>query len=140
MLLNAVFLDSLDNDMERLERVNRTLGFISEENRKKNPDLLRRIPALSLRPSQDLGRLAADQYDKFPATLRHLLRGVGATGDSGWDLLSYVAFQPGYVGQLIELGYKDTIAQAEVVEDFFAAPLEKTESRGMPPPAGRSIG
>src|SRR5262249_990248 len=29
VLLNAVFLDSLDNDIERLERVNRTLGFIA---------------------------------------------------------------------------------------------------------------
>jgi NTE family protein len=132
VLLNAVFLDSLDNDMERLERVNRTLGFISEENRRKNPDVLRRIPALTLRPSQDLGRLAGDQYDKFPATLRHLLRGIGATGDSGWDLLSYVAFQPGYVGQLIDLGYKDTMAQAKVIEDFFAAPVEKTVTSPTP--------
>jgi NTE family protein len=132
VLLNAVFLDSLDNDMERLERVNRTLGFISEEDRKKNPDLLRRIPTLSLRPSQDLGRLAGDQYDKFPATLRHLLRGIGATGDSGWDLLSYVAFQPGYVGQLIELGYTDTMLQAKVIEDFFAAPVEKTVTSPTP--------
>jgi NTE family protein len=136
-LLNAVFLDSLDNDMERLERINRTLGFISEADRKKSPDLLRRIPALSLRPSQDLGRLAADQYDEFPAMLRHLLRGIGATGDSGWDLLSYVAFQPGYVGQLIELGYTDTLAQRGVVEAFFEAPLDYTPSTGMPPPAGR---
>jgi NTE family protein len=132
VLLNAVFLDSLDNDMERLERVNRTLGFISGPDRRKNPDLLRRIPALTLRPSQDLGRLAADQYDKFPATLRHLLRGIGATGDSGWDLLSYVAFQPGYVGQLIELGYKDTLAQRKVIEDFFQAPLDQTASAATP--------
>ena len=120
VLLNAVFLDSLDNDVERLERINRTLGFIPELERRKNPDMLRRIPALTLRPSQDLGRLARDQYDKFPATLRHLLRGLGATGESGWDLLSYVAFQPGYVGQLIEIGYRDTLAQRGAIEAFFA--------------------
>jgi NTE family protein len=120
VLLNAVFLDSLDNDIERLERINRTLGFISEPERRKNPDMLRRIPALTLRPSQDLGRLARAQYDKFPATVRHLLRGLGATGESGWDLLSYVAFQPGYVGQLIELGYRDTLAQRGAIEAFFA--------------------
>ena len=123
VLLNAVFLDSLDNDIERLERVNRTLGFIAESERKKHPDMLRKIPVLSLRPSQDLGRLAGDQYDKFPAMLRHLLRGIGATGDSGWDLLSYVAFQPGYVGHLIEIGYSDTLAQRAAIERFFAEPV-----------------
>jgi NTE family protein len=124
VLLNAVFLDSLDNDIERLERINRTLGFVPDADRKKNPDFLRRIPALVLRPSQDLGRLAADQYDKFPAMLRHLLRGIGATGDSGWDLLSYVAFQPGYVNTLIELGRNDTLARRAEVERFFASPVE----------------
>ena len=41
-----------------------------------HPDMLRRIPTLTLRPSQDLGRLASDQYDKFPGMLRHLLRGI----------------------------------------------------------------
>lgn len=124
VLLNALFLDSLDNDLERLQRINRTLGFIPEAARRQHPDLLRRIPALSLRPSQDLGRLAADEYASFPTMLRHLLRGIGATGESGWDLLSYLAFQPGYVGKLIELGYSDTLARRGEIESFFEAPLD----------------
>lgn len=122
VLLNALFLDSLDNDLERLQRINRTLGFIPEATRRDNPDFLRRIPALSLRPSKDLGRLAADEYHKFPTMLRHLLRGIGARGDSGWDMLSYLAFQPGYISKLIELGYEDTMARKREVEEFFAAP------------------
>jgi NTE family protein len=121
VLLNALFLDSLDNDLERVERINRTLSFIPEEVRRAQPEFLRPIPSLSLRPSKDLGRLAGTEYDKFPATIRHLLRGIGATGDSGWDLLSYVAFQPGYIRTLIDLGYEDTIARAKEVEAFFAA-------------------
>ncbi|HEX6244897.1 MAG TPA: patatin-like phospholipase family protein [Polyangiales bacterium] len=121
VLLNALFLDSLDNDLERLQRINRTLSFVPEEMRTKHPDSLRRIPALSLRPSKDLGRLAADEYKRFPSTLRYLLRGIGATGDSGWDLLSYLAFQPGYVARLIELGYDDTMARRRELEAFFEA-------------------
>jgi NTE family protein len=124
VLLNALFLDSLDNDLERLQRINRTLGFIPEASRAENPDFLRRIPALSLRPSKDLGRLAADEYRKFPGVLRHLLRGIGATGDAGWDLLSYLAFQPGYVCKLIELGYEDTHARRGEIEAFFEAPAD----------------
>lgn len=124
VLMNALFLDSLDNDLERLQRINRTLGFIPEITRRSNPDFLRRIPALSLRPSKDLGRLAADEYHKFPTMLRHLLRGVGARGDSGWDMLSYLAFQPGYIGKLMELGYEDTLARRQEVEEFFEAPAD----------------
>jgi NTE family protein len=120
VLLNALFLDSLDNDLERLQRINRTLSLIPEQVRATHPDALRAVPALVLRPSRDLGRLAADQYEKFPAMLRHLLRGIGATGDSGWDLLSYVAFQPEYIGKLIDLGFADTLAHRLEIEAFFA--------------------
>jgi NTE family protein len=137
VLLNALFLDSLDNDLERLQRINRTLGFIPEEARKNHPDFLRRIPALSLRPSQDLGRLAADEYRRFPSMLRHLLRGIGAAGDSGWDLLSYLAFQPGYIGRLIELGYKDTLARRDEIDAFFSAPADGiSASPFAAPPSG----
>lgn len=129
VLLNSLFLDSLDNDVERLQRINRTLSFIPDEVRRKNPDFLRTIPALVLRPSKDLGRLAADQYDKFPAMLRHLLRGIGATGDSGWDLLSYVAFQPGYVGKLIDLGYEDTRARRAEIETFFGPSISQAPAK-----------
>lgn len=121
VLLNALFLDSLDNDMERLQRINRTLSYVPEGARRDSPDLLRQIPALLLRPSQDLGRLAADEYERFPAMLRHLLRGVGASGQSGWDLLSYLAFQPGYVGKLIDLGHADTLERRAEIEAFFGS-------------------
>lgn len=124
VVLNSVFLDSLDNDLERMQRINRTISLFSAEQRERSPDLLRRILALVLRPSQDLGRLAADQYDKFPAMLRHLLRGIGAIGESGWDLLSYVAFEPDYIRQLIDLGHRDTMARRREIEDFFSASVE----------------
>jgi NTE family protein len=122
VLLNAVFLDSLDNDLERLLRINRTLTLLPEELVSSHPDRLRPIPALSLKPSRDLGRLAADEYHRFPAVLRHLLRGIGATGESGWDLLSYLAFQPGYIAKLVELGYQDTRARREEIDAFLSTP------------------
>jgi NTE family protein len=136
VLMNSVFLDSLDNDIERLERVNRTLDFVPDPIRKRLPDRLRRIPCLALRPSTDLGRLAADQYEKFPATLRHLLRGIGATGTAGWDLLSYLAFQPEYVGKLMELGYADTMARDREIEAFFEADATDHAPPSMLPKSG----
>ena len=135
VLLNALFLDSLDNDLERLQRINRTLGLIPPGARHDHPDLLRRIPALLLRPSQDLGHLAADEYERFPAMLRYLLRGIGATGESGWDLLSYLAFQPGYVSKLIELGYADTLARRNEIEEFFQAPADGASASAFAAPS-----
>ena len=118
VLLNALFLDALDNDVERLQRINRTLSMIPSTANTASPDRLRPIPALLLRPSQDLGRLAADEYSKFPALLRHLLRGIGATRSSGWDLLSYLAFLPPYVAKLMELGYDDTYRRRNEIVAF----------------------
>jgi NTE family protein len=120
VLLNAVFLDSLEADLELLERINQAVGFVPPGERGRMPERLRPLAALALRPSQDLGRLAGDQYDELPRTLRYLLRGIGATGASGWDLLSYLAFEPGYVDRLLELGYRDTIAREAEIAAFLA--------------------
>lgn len=120
VLLNAVFLDSLDADLELLERINQAITLIPHAERARLPHQLRPIPALALRPSKDLGRLAADQYDNFPRMLRYLLRGIGATGATGWDLLSYLAFEPGYIDRLLELGYHDTLARRAEILEFLA--------------------
>lgn len=119
VLLNAVFLDSLDTDVERLERINATLSRMTPEQRAGLP--LRVIPILTLRPSADLGALAVEQYGELPWPLRYLLRGIGADGQRGWDLLSYLAFEPVYVGRLIELGYADTRARRAEIEAFLLA-------------------
>ena len=119
VLLNAIFLDSLEADVERLLRINGTLSLLTAEQHGRLHSPLHRIPLLLLRPSRDLGRIAIEQYQRFPKMLRFLLRGIGATGDSGWDLVSYLAFEPGYIAKLIELGYEDTRARRDDVDAFF---------------------
>ncbi len=118
VLLNAVFLEALDSDMERLERINRTLALVPRERRLQAGVEVRHVPALALQPSQDLGRLAADEYGRFPVTLRYLLRGIGATGQVGEDLLSYLAFEPVYIRRLMELGEQDALARGDELVDF----------------------
>jgi len=119
VLLNAIFLDSLDTDLERLARINRTLDFVPGERLGAAGLDLRPIPVLALQPSQDLGRLAGDEYHRFPSMLRYFLKGIGVTKDSGFDLLSYLAFEPVYVARVMELGYADTLARRDEVEAFF---------------------
>jgi NTE family protein len=128
VLLNAVFLDSLDSDLERLVRNNKMLALIPRERLSRSELDLRAIPALVLRPSQDLGKLAADEYHRFPAMLRYLLKGIGATGHAGEDLLSYLAFEPIYVKRVMDLGYSDTMARRAEIEEFFFG--ERPEKRG----------
>ena len=128
VLLNAVFLDSVDSDFERLNRMNQTLALIPRERLEKLE--VRPLPALVLRPSQDLGKLASDEYDRFPVMLRYLLRGIGASGHAGEDLLSYLAFEPTYVRRVMDLGYEDTIMRRDEIADFLGAPpLERKQAR-----------
>jgi NTE family protein len=131
VLLNAVFLDSLDSDLERMEVMNRTLALVPREKLARELDV-RQIPALLLRPSQDLGKLAGGEYDRFPAMLRYLLKGIGAAGQSGEDLLSYLAFEPVYVGRVMELGWADTMARRDEIEEFFlgAQRTPRAQARG----------
>jgi NTE family protein len=119
VLLNAVMLDGLEADIERLERINRTLGVMMPEARTRQP--LRIIPLVVLRPSRDLGRLATDLLTQVPFPVRHLLRGIGATETVGRDLLSYLFFDRSYTTKLLQLGYDDTMAERTRVERFLAS-------------------
>lgn len=120
VLLNAGFLDNLDADLERLERVNHTLDLIPAETKKKLRHQLRPVKVLALRPSRDLGRLASEEFDRFNILLRYLLKGLGMSRTGGWDLMSYLAFDSAYTKKLISLGYKDTMAVRDKVEEFFS--------------------
>jgi NTE family protein len=63
--------------------------------------------------------------------LRYLLKGIGASGQAGEDLLSYLAFEPIYVQRVMELGYADTMARRDEIEEFlFGEPPSKAQARG----------
>jgi NTE family protein len=118
IMLNAAFIDTLESDVERLERINTTVGLLSAEGIAKHPAKLRVIPLLVLRPSKDLGNLARGQFTHFSTMLKHLLRGIGASEERGSDFMSYLAFDAAYTGPLLELGYSDTMARKNEIIDF----------------------
>jgi len=131
VLLNAVFLDSLETDIERMERINNTLSLMTEDQRRAHPSALKQIPILALRPSRDLGQLARGTLKEFPTLIRYLLRGVGAQDDKGWDLVSYLAFEAAYTGQLAELGYEDTYSRKEEIQEFLFGGAVVKNSRSL---------
>jgi NTE family protein len=120
VLLDALFLDALETDVERALRINRTLSFIPDEVLASHVLPLRHVDLLVLRPSRDLGSLVLSTLDRFPAAVRHLFRGLGASDVTGWDLLSYLAFDGSYATRLLELGYEDTVARADEIRRFLA--------------------
>lgn len=117
-MLNAAFFDTLDSDIERLRRINQTMALLSETQRSQHPQSLRPIPLLVIRPSEDLGKMASEQFRHFPRMLRYLLKGIGASGERGWDFLSYLAFDPAYTVRLLELGYQDALNQRDEIAEF----------------------
>src|SRR5687767_14976044 len=115
--LNSIFLDSLMVDIERLERINRTVRLIPSGATK---DLhLRPIKVLFITPSQPIERVAARFIHELPATVRFVLRPTGALNRSGSNLASYLLFERSFCRALIELGYQDTAAREAEVREFF---------------------
>lgn len=119
VLLNSVFLDFLDQDAYRVARMNTILRKLPEEQR----DGLRVVDVLVMRPSRDLGRLAAEYEPHLPKTFRFLTRGLGTRETKSPDSLSIVMFQPDYLKRLMELGEEDAEARAQELAAFVAGEL-----------------
>lgn len=124
-LMNALFLDSLELDAERLARINQMLGEIPPASQASLPFHV--IPLLILRPSRDLGDLAEDVHVRLPGALRYLLQGLGSK-TRGKDLLSYLAFEPVFIRRLMRLGFRDTMARRIEVGAFLRAPAHELRS------------
>ncbi len=126
VLLNSIFHDALDTDLDQLNRINRTLETMSPNQRESLPDRLRIIPVTLVRPSRDPAALAADHFSHLPRVLRYLLRGLGASGGKSSDLTSYLAFEAAYCGKLVALGYEDAMARREELVQFVLSVGGKT--------------
>ncbi len=115
-MLNTIFADTLDSDVERLERINETLDLMTDERRSQLP--LKPISLWRLENQHDLDQIARQYYDDIPWPVRLLLSGMGAGPDSNSSICSYVMFEQRYTRHLIELGYQDAIAKKDELRDF----------------------
>ncbi len=116
-MMNGLFLDNLDRDIEMVNRMNEIAMLLSMWKKRRSP--WRPISTLHLRPSRDMASVAQEHFLSMPALLRYLLNILGAKNHSG-DLLSFLLFEKEFTRELLNLGYQDTIAAADEVTAFFA--------------------
>jgi NTE family protein len=115
-IFNALFLDSLDRDLELLIRINQTLSILSEQERTNSK--WKYIDVLFLRPREDLGELAPRFEWAMPFFLRYLASAFGGKNQAG-DFLSFLLFESEYAKKLIELGYADARQDEKAIRTFF---------------------
>ncbi len=123
-LLNALFLDHIRYDTQRLNMVNEILESIhdpallktiNEQRMKRGHRAWRIIPDVFVTPSRPISEIAEEIWDKYPETRKNfrtldwLFKLGNLKGHLRGDLLSYFFFNPHYSKELIDLGYKDGI-------------------------------
>jgi NTE family protein len=116
VLFNAVFLDVLDQDITRLGRINTMLEQLSPAER----DGMRPVRLLALRPSRDIGQMAAQFSVEFEGALGWIADGLGGSETQSPDWLSMILFDGQFAEQLMDLGYEDARAQRPALDAFFS--------------------
>ena len=139
-VLDALLLDPLDYDLSVLERLNAILEYgeeafgegifverLNKVIRAHRGQGYRYVHQVLIRPSKDLGEVAAEFAQEKPPhfwgsfPLRMLAeRALEAQGARESDFLSYVLFDGGYAGQLVDLGYRDATARHDELVEFFS--------------------
>jgi NTE family protein len=114
-LLDTIFMDTLNSDLDRLQRINRTLALIPPEQR--DATTLLNIDSMVIRPSRDVRDITQEHMGEIPRAVRLLLHSLGGWGRD-WRLASYLLFEPAYCQELIAMGYRDGIAVRKELREF----------------------
>ncbi|STX30106.1 patatin family protein [Legionella beliardensis] len=115
-MLNSLFMDNLDRDIEMVNRMNEIARLLSLWKKRRSP--WRPVQTMHLRPSQAFAPIAQAHYNNMPAVLRFMLNLLGAKSHSG-DLLSFLLFEKEFTRELFKLGYEDTLLARDAVLEFF---------------------
>jgi NTE family protein len=116
IMMNAIFVDFLDQDLLGLDRVNRLL----ENQSLTASSNVRLVKAFTLRPSVDLARVAGQYEPNLPRSFRLLTRRLGTYKTGSYEWLSMILFDPNYIRTIMDIGEADAHAQRKAIEAFLA--------------------
>ena len=123
-VMNSIFLDSLAVDIERLERINRTISAVPQERLRQLGLTLHHVDVLV---HDALGAAGRDRGAPRAQPARRPSASCcapsGAMRRGGANLASYLLFEQGYCRELIALGYHDTMKRREEVEAFLGGAM-----------------
>lgn len=114
-IFDTLFMDSLDADIERMQRINHTISVTRDKQVDYQDTSLRQIDYLVISPSRDVRSIVERYVGNFPFSVRMLLKGIGALTREGRPLMSYLMFDAPYCKELMELGYEDAMASREQI-------------------------
>jgi len=114
-LLDTIFMDTLNADLNRLNRINRTLDLLPTGTAETSR--LKKIESLVIRPSRDLREVTHEHMHEIPRSVRMLLRSLGGWGRD-WRMASYLLFEAPYCMELIRLGYEDGMRARQELAEF----------------------
>jgi len=119
-LINAVFLDVIDEDVTRMQRMNEMITKLDASQRNG----FKAIDLFVMRPSIDLGRLAAEHEKYLPRNMKLLTRALGTRETESPDFMSMLMFEPHYTTRLIEIGEHDVASRLDEFRVFLGVPAE----------------
>lgn len=137
-LMNAIFLDHLDADLDHLKRMN---AFVSEHQKlidsaatlpsEPEHEPMRTVTPLVISPSADIAVIAKTLEHRMPKSIRYVMEGLGTPDAQSADLTSFLLFDSAFTRELIQLGYRDASQRIDEIEAFLRepAPLTSTNLR-----------
>lgn len=117
-LMDTIFMDTLNADVARLNRINEILALVPEE--KRSQTMMINIDSLVIKPSRDLRHVTRAHVHEIPHSVQVLLRTLGGWGRD-WRMASYLLFESAYCGELIDLGYADGMSAEQEIIHFLRA-------------------
>ncbi|GAB1257381.1 patatin-like phospholipase family protein [Aurantivibrio plasticivorans] len=119
-MFNSAFIDSLEGDIEHLERVNKLLSMIPGDVVTDSGAVLKEVKTLVISPSKELDKIAGRKVRYLPSSMRFFMGATGATARGGGSAAaSYLLFEKAFCDELIELGYQDAMWEKEAIQGFF---------------------
>ncbi|MGV6807412.1 MAG: patatin-like phospholipase family protein, partial [bacterium] len=132
-MLNGVFIDAIESDLETLRMINRLASCLSEEERQsRGLGDLKPIDFITINPSVPINEIAQKYIGELPRSVRIFLKISGAAKTGNSSTASYLLFEKGFCRELLELGYKDGMAERKAIERFFGLETVKEVSE-LPP-------